>query len=80
MKEAPIYLSGLNGLRAIAAMSVVIAHISQKGIADFGLSTMSELPMAGWLSYTYFEMPFLKLKGKFAVVQSSNSMLPQSRL
>ena len=47
-KENSIYLPGLNGLRAIAALSVVIAHISQDGIADFGLSLITELPMAGF--------------------------------
>jgi peptidoglycan/LPS O-acetylase OafA/YrhL len=48
MKQTLIYLPGLNGLRAIAAMSVVIAHVSQKGIADFGLSYLFDLPMAGY--------------------------------
>jgi len=48
MNEKPIYLSGLNGLRAIAALSVVIAHVSEKGLADFGLPFLFELPMAGY--------------------------------
>jgi peptidoglycan/LPS O-acetylase OafA/YrhL len=48
MKESTIYLSGLNGLRAIAALAVVFAHISQKGIADFGLPFFIDLPMAGY--------------------------------
>lgn len=48
MKEDRIYLSGLNGLRAIAALSVVIAHISQEGIADFGFPRLFDLPMAGY--------------------------------
>lgn len=48
MKEAPIYLHGLNGLRAIAALSVVFAHISQKGVADFGFPRLFDLPMAGY--------------------------------
>lgn len=48
MKESPIYLSGLNGLRAIAALSVVFAHVSQKGIADFGFPFFIDLPMAGY--------------------------------
>ena len=43
-----IYLPGLNGLRAIAALSVVFAHISQDGIADFGLPAVAEFPMAGF--------------------------------
>jgi len=48
MKESAIYLSGLNGLRAIAALAVVFAHVSQKGIADFGLPFLFDLPMAGF--------------------------------
>ncbi|MGC3978989.1 MAG: acyltransferase [Paludibacteraceae bacterium] len=48
MKTTPVYLPGLNGLRAIAALSVVFAHISQKGIADFGLPFFIDLPMAGY--------------------------------
>lgn len=48
MNQAMIYLSGLNGLRAIAAMSVLIAHVSQEGIADFGLPKFINLPMAGY--------------------------------
>ncbi len=47
MKETHIHLPGLNGLRAIAALSVVFAHISQKGIADFGFSYLLDLPLAG---------------------------------
>lgn len=48
MSEKPIYLCGLNGLRAIAALSVVVAHVSEKGLADFGLPFLFELPMAGY--------------------------------
>jgi len=48
MKESPIYLPGLNGLRAIAALGVVIAHVSQNGIGDFGLLNHPELPIAGF--------------------------------
>ena len=48
MNENSIHLSGLNGLRAIAALSVVIAHVSLKGIADFGLPYLFDLPMAGY--------------------------------
>ena len=48
MREIPIHLHGLNGLRAIAALSVVVAHISQKGIGDFGLTKLFDLPMAGY--------------------------------
>jgi peptidoglycan/LPS O-acetylase OafA/YrhL len=46
--ESKVHLQGLNGLRAIAALSVVIAHISLEGIADFGLPNLSDLPMAGF--------------------------------
>jgi peptidoglycan/LPS O-acetylase OafA/YrhL len=48
MKSHPIYLHGLNGLRAIAALSVVIAHVSFKDLADFGLPSKLRLPMAGY--------------------------------
>lgn len=48
MKEKQIYLKGLNGLRAIAALSVVIAHVSQEGISDFGFPILYNLPMAGF--------------------------------
>ena len=47
MKETSIHLPGLNGLRAIAALSVVVAHVSLKGISDFGLPVLFDLPMAG---------------------------------
>jgi len=30
--------------------------------------------LIAWLSYTYFEKPFLRLKNRFAIVRSSNSM------
>lgn len=46
--EKTVYLPGLNGLRAIAALSVLFAHISQEGIADFGLMNLSNFPMAGY--------------------------------
>lgn len=48
MKENSIHMPGLNGLRAIAALSVLIAHVSLKGIADFGLPYLFDLPMAGY--------------------------------
>lgn len=48
MKDKLIYLPGLNGLRAIAALSVVFAHVSQEGIADFGFPRLFNLPMAGY--------------------------------
>jgi len=46
MKEYTLYLPGLNGLRAFAALSVVFAHISQKGIAEFGLLKILAYPIA----------------------------------
>ena len=46
--EKTVYLPGLNGLRAIAALSVLFAHISQDGIADFGLTGLRDFPMAGY--------------------------------
>ena len=41
------HLNGLNGLRAIAALSVVITHIVQ-GLEYFGLQRMYGLDMAGY--------------------------------
>jgi hypothetical protein len=38
MNKAPIHLSGLNGLRAIAALSVVIGHVFQDTFGNWGIS------------------------------------------
>jgi len=38
-------------------------------------TSLTVIIAVAWLSYTYFEKPFLKLKSKFAVVQTSNSMI-----
>ena len=43
-----VHLSGLNGLRAIAALSVLFAHVMMEGISDFRLPIKVELPMAGF--------------------------------
>lgn len=48
MKEKSIYLPGINGLRSIAALSVLISHVSLKGVADFGLPYLIQLPLAGY--------------------------------
>ena len=48
MKVNPSFLPGLNGLRAIAALSIVVAHLSLNAIADFGLTNIVHLPMAGF--------------------------------
>lgn len=41
MSKEVVYLSGLNGLRAIAAFSVVISHVNLlPGIADFGIPSI----------------------------------------
>ncbi|MCC5612319.1 acyltransferase [Nostoc sp. CHAB 5834] len=45
-KEKILYLTGLNGLRAIAALSVLISHVVMPGIADFGLKHSFRLPLA----------------------------------
>jgi peptidoglycan/LPS O-acetylase OafA/YrhL len=37
MNQAKIYLPGLNGIRAIAAIGVVVSHITRRGM-DFGLN------------------------------------------
>jgi len=64
-----IYLNGLNGLRAIAAMSVVIAHVTMPGISNFGVPYRIELPMAGngvtlFFVISGFLITFLLLKEK----------------
>lgn len=41
-----IYLQGLNGLRAIAALSVVASHISMPIFGDFGLPELFKIPTA----------------------------------
>ena len=38
MKEGAIYLPGLNGIRAIAALAVVVSHVTM-GLHQFGLNT-----------------------------------------
>ncbi len=58
MKENSTHMPDLNGLRAIAALSVVIAHVSLKGIADFGLPYLSDLPMAGYVVTIFFLIGF----------------------
>ena len=42
-----VYLNGLNGLRAIAAISVLFAHTTMDGISDFGIPHI-QLPLAGY--------------------------------
>lgn len=49
-----IHLPGLNGLRAIAALSVVIAHSTQEGISDFGLPWLFNIPLAGYSVTLFF--------------------------
>ena len=48
MQNAPIHLSGLNGLRAIAALSVVVAHVTLDHIADFGFPNNFDFAMADY--------------------------------
>lgn len=49
------HLNGLNGLRAIAALSVVITHIVQ-GLEYFGLPRMHGLDMAGYGVTLFFTL------------------------
>lgn len=49
------HLNGLNGLRAIAALSVVITHIVQ-GLEYFGLQRMYGLDMAGYGVTLFFTL------------------------
>jgi len=48
MQRNSIHLPGLNGLRAIAALSVVIAHVTLDGVADFGFSNNFDFNMAAY--------------------------------
>lgn len=48
-------------------------QICIKSVLVFGTSLSVNI-ITAWLSYTYYEKPFLKLKSKFTVVRSSNSM------
>jgi peptidoglycan/LPS O-acetylase OafA/YrhL len=43
-----VYLKGINGLRAIAALSVVISHTLMPEFGDFGLKTLFRVPLAGF--------------------------------
>jgi len=47
MQKSKIYLPGLNGIRAIAAIAVVASHINHRSIG-FGLREMPLLDMAGY--------------------------------
>lgn len=42
-------------------------------------STVIFTILIAWLSYRYYETPFLKLKRRFMIVKSSNSMYSESR-
>lgn len=54
MSDKTIHLPGLNGLRAIAAMSVVIAHVTLDGVADFGFSNDFDFTLAGYAVTLFF--------------------------
>ena len=76
MTNKTIYLPGLNGLRAIAAITVLISHLFFEIFGTWGIKGLN-LPLfrIARLSYEKFEKPFLKLKNRFAVVDSKNSKL-----
>ena len=46
MNEKPIHLTGLNGLRAMAAISVMFSHIFQKTFGDWGVTGLT-IPVFG---------------------------------
>lgn len=48
MKDKTIYFSGLNGLRAIASISVLVSHVFLYKFADFGLPKIFKLHMGGY--------------------------------
>ncbi len=53
-KETPVFLPGLNGLRAIAAISVVVAHVTLEKIADFGFPNTFNFALADYAVTLFF--------------------------
>ena len=56
--QKTIYLKGLNGIRAIAALSVVVSHII-KGFENFGLKSIE----SGYQFASYGVTMFFTLSG-----------------
>jgi peptidoglycan/LPS O-acetylase OafA/YrhL len=55
LKDNKVYLPGLNGLRAIAAISVLISHCIQER-HQFGLEKASGLPVGGFSVTAFFTL------------------------
>jgi len=53
-KETPVFLPGLNGLRAIAAISVVVAHVTLNKVADFGFPNTLDFTLADYAVTLFF--------------------------
>ena len=53
MSEKAIHLPGLNGLRALAALTVLWGHVFQKDFGDWGIEGM-ELPLLRFDGVTLF--------------------------
>jgi hypothetical protein len=61
-----LYLPGLNGIRAIAALMVVIAHFGQLFAKEMGFTFTT------YLSNQYIESYFLKKKSLLAKIKNRN--------
>ena len=48
LKDTTVFLPGLNGLRSIAAISVVIAHVTNQNLADFGFPNTFNFALADY--------------------------------
>jgi len=53
-------------------MKLPLGELPQVIIIYVGITILTYV--VAWLSYHYFEKPFLKLKARFAIVQSQNAL------
>ena len=86
-RSQTVYLPGVNGLRVIAALAVLVFYLytllgkfrqdtTINYIVVFELVIGATIFIA-WLSYTFYEKKFLKLKAKYSTVKSSSSLSEQ---
>ncbi len=78
-KDTIVFLPGLNGLRAIAAISVVIAHVTNQNISDFGFPNTFNFGLADYGVTLFFVISgflitFLLLKEQMV---SGNILVPK---
>ena len=53
-EENKLYLKGLDGLRALCALCIVVGHISQKDFCDWGGRDIYTLPVPSCCAYVFF--------------------------